>query len=444
MADWESIFREKGIVFEENQEDMKNIISLLKKENVKRVLDLGCGSGRHTILLAKAGFDVYATDISNEGLRLTNIALKHNKLNAKLVNASCYEKFPFKDNFFDAVISTQVIHHNFHEKVNYCISEIVRVLKPNGIIFITVSARKFKGRATKFKVADLNTYVMLDGDEKGLPHFIYSKKLLYEDFNSFEILDIHIDKGQHWCLLGKKKMNKIKTRSFELAVYIRGNPNAKKLALLLPGRLDTKDYAHMKSHVDYFANNGYLALSFDPPGTWESLGSIKQYTMTNYLRAIDEIIKNFGNRPTILMGHSRGGTMAMLAGVKNKFVTHIIAVMSRPGPSTLTDKTRKIGFEISYRDTPSGGKVKFELPVSYFENALKYDVMKGLTKCKKPKLFFYGNKDKIISPNSVKEAYDKSEEPKELIELNSDHDYRFHPEIIKKVNVAVKKFLNFY
>jgi len=57
------------------------------------------------------------------------------------------------------------------------------------------------------------------------------------------------------------------TRSFKLAAYIQGKPTADGLAIVLPGKLDTKDYAHMQSHVDFLAERGYLALSFDPPGT---------------------------------------------------------------------------------------------------------------------------------------------------------------------------------
>lgn len=62
-------------------------------------------------------------------------------------------------------------------------------------------------------------------------------------------------------------MNLIKTENFQLAIYSQGNSNSSKLALVLPGKLDTKDYANMRGHVNYLANLGYFALSFDPPGT---------------------------------------------------------------------------------------------------------------------------------------------------------------------------------
>ena len=118
-------------------------------------------------------------------------------------------------------------------------------------------------------------------------------------------------------------MSLIKTDSFELAIYSRGNPQADKFALILPCKLDTKDYFGMIRHVNYFADRGYFALSFDPPGTWESHGDIELYTMTNYLMAINEVVKYYGNKTTIIIGHSRGGRMAVLAGTTNPYIKHM-------------------------------------------------------------------------------------------------------------------------
>jgi len=205
MGDWDLIFNKTGKVFFKIQEDMAEVISLLNEAKAKKILDLGCGSGRHAVFLAKQGFDVYATDISKAELKMTREWLQKEGISAELKEHSCYEKFPFRDDYFDAVISTQVIHHNFHDKIRFCISEIERVLKPGGIVFITVSANKYKRRATKFEMPEPRTYVPLDGEEKGLPHFIYTKALIIKDFKDFQILGLHMDKGEHWCILGRSK-----------------------------------------------------------------------------------------------------------------------------------------------------------------------------------------------------------------------------------------------
>lgn len=237
-------------------------------------------------------------------------------------------------------------------------------------------------------------------------------------------------------------MEMVKTDSFELAVNTAGDPNSERLMLCLPGRLDTKDYAHIQSHVDYFAEKGFFTVSFDPPGTWESGGDISLYTTPNYLVAINEIIAHFGNRPTVVLGHSRGGTMALLAGISNEYVTHMIAVMSHWGPSERPDTDEKI--HISHRDLPPGTErtveqKEFKLPMSYFNDPGDYS---GLDACIKPKLFFAGTKDVLVTLEDVQEMFDSSAEPKQFIQLDSVHDYRLQPEVIDEVNQKVEEFLS--
>jgi len=246
-------------------------------------------------------------------------------------------------------------------------------------------------------------------------------------------------------------MKIIKTKSFELAIICAGDENASKLAIVTPGRLDTKDYAHNVSHVKYLASKGYFALSFDPPGTWDSPGSIDLYSTTSCIRAINELIEHFGNKPTLLMGHSRGGTISMLAGPKNPHVTHMISVNSSPGGPTHVDRAKVGRVTVSYRDLPPGTsrttearRKRFDLPYSYFEDGDSYNALKGLSDCAKPKLFFFGTEDTLTTPDEVKAMYGASSEPKMIYELNTEHDYRLHPEIVEEVNRAAGDFLTKY
>lgn len=105
MQQWNKIFKKHGKVFFEHYDEMPKIVKIFKKHNVEKILDLGCGSGRHTVYLAKKGFKVYGFDISTEGIKLTKNWLKENNLKANLKIGSIYKKLPYKDNFFDAVIS---------------------------------------------------------------------------------------------------------------------------------------------------------------------------------------------------------------------------------------------------------------------------------------------------------------------------------------------------
>lgn len=241
-----------------------------------------------------------------------------------------------------------------------------------------------------------------------------------------------------------------KTKSFELAIYSKGSTSLDKVAIIIPGRLDTKDYVHNTRLVEHLASRGYLAISFDPPGTWESPGSIELYTTTNLLRAVDELVEYFGNKPTLLAGHSRGGTIAMLAAPKNPYVTHFIPIFSYYGAPSDPEKDRIMGGNVlSYRDLPPGAaktkeQKKFELPLNYFKDGTQYNALPGLRNCTKPKLFFYGIKDDMNDPEDIKKAYEVSAEPKMIHALDSDHDYRYHSEIIEEVNQVVDRFLDSY
>ncbi len=247
-------------------------------------------------------------------------------------------------------------------------------------------------------------------------------------------------------------MSIIATSHFQLAVYQQGDLQAKKLALVLPGKLDTKDYPHMRSQVEYLAKKGYLALSFDPPGTWESPGDISLYSMKNYLTAINDLITHFGNRPTFVVGHSRGGSMAMLAGTRNPFVTHFASIMSfysfEPQiHGEYPDKEwEKDGYRISKRDLP--GKLpefkEFRVPYSFLEDQIRYDALEDLKKSPKPKLFILGKKDILVKPKVVQTAFDAAHSPKELRELDSDHDYRHSLKLIGQVNKFLGEFLDLY
>jgi len=245
-------------------------------------------------------------------------------------------------------------------------------------------------------------------------------------------------------------MDLIKTKSFELAIFSEGNKNSGKLAVLLPGRLDTKDYANFVSHAEYLASRGFFVVALDPPGTWESPGGTDIYTTTNYLKATNELIEYFGSKPTLLLGHSRGGSVAILAGRSNPSVNGVVLIMANLGaPTAPPSQDVGAGFKISYRDLPPGTsktieQKKFVLPIFYWEDGKRYNPEQALRECTKPKLLIYGTRDEFTHPDEIKKIYEETLAPKMIKEIGSDHDYRYHPEAVEEVNKAVGQFLDNY
>jgi len=207
MDSWNSIFKEKGKVFTTPHPDMPKIVNYLKEKRAKCVLDLGCGTGRHLVLFAKEGFEVYGLDSAPEGIEIAKDWLAEKNLSCELIVHQMEEKFPYQDSFFDAVISIQVMHHNKIEKIKFTINEIERVLKPGGLLFITVPTLERFNRKNRWnlKKVEKGTFVPHSGPEKGLFHHFFTKREIYKVFNGFQIKEIYIDKTKHRAILGFKK-----------------------------------------------------------------------------------------------------------------------------------------------------------------------------------------------------------------------------------------------
>jgi SAM-dependent methyltransferase len=195
---WDEVFRQKGRIFLEPHWDIPQVACILKQKGLERVLDLGCGTGRHVVYLARHGFSVYGLDNSPKAVEMTAEWLAQENLDANLQVQEMTETFPYEDRFFDAILSIQVIHHADTASIKQIIGEMERVLKAGGFLFVTVPKQQDQGK--RFQQIEPNTFVPLDGDEKGLPHHYFTPQELHECFAHFEITDIHLDPIDHYCL----------------------------------------------------------------------------------------------------------------------------------------------------------------------------------------------------------------------------------------------------
>lgn len=217
----------------------------------------------------------------------------------------------------------------------------------------------------------------------------------------------------------------------------------RKLAILCPGYLDSKDYNHLVGLADALAENGYTAVRFDPLGTWESEGTINDYTMENYLTCIRSV-KNYmfkqGNYNFILLGgHSRGGRMSIIYAASDKDVSYVVAIMP-PARSFLREPEKEKGSEgkRSRRDIPgkSGEYREYIVPHNIRDSEQQsYSAVAAAPNVHVPILFIAGEKDTFIPLDEVKSIYNAANEPKKLIVIPGiGHDYRHNPSEVKTVN----------
>jgi len=104
----------------------------------ERVLDLGCGSGWATRLLARMVGDdgkIVGLDVSDEMVRQAREASKE-FANVLYVQGSA-EQIPWEDNSFDKVLSVESFY--YYADQNQALRELFRVMAPNGRLFILIN-----------------------------------------------------------------------------------------------------------------------------------------------------------------------------------------------------------------------------------------------------------------------------------------------------------------
>lgn len=124
----------------ETQKRLKIIYGkLLKKRDIygKKFLEVGCGLGYFSNKASIIGAKVTGIDIGPELVKIN----KKKTPGGKFVVASA-SKLPFKSNSFDIVLSTEVIEHVENQK--RAMKEMLRVLRPGGLLVITTPNRVFK------------------------------------------------------------------------------------------------------------------------------------------------------------------------------------------------------------------------------------------------------------------------------------------------------------
>lgn len=178
----------------------------LKERNQLKVLDLGCGAGANAVFLAREGFQTYATDISENGLGVTENRLKEQKLKAELKNASM-ETQPFADNFFDGAISFGVLYYNTGDIYKKAVDELYRILKPgaNALIYTRTTDDYRFGKGQEIAK---NTYILNTEDtiEKGMVNYFLERKDIDEIFKKFK--EIVVEKTETtFCNSTKKNSN---------------------------------------------------------------------------------------------------------------------------------------------------------------------------------------------------------------------------------------------
>lgn len=117
------------------------IARLTRGRRFRRVLDLGCGTGKQTVLLAPPADEVWAVDISAESLRQAEARCARAGIrNVRFLQQSILA-LPAEDGSVDAIFSYGDVISHVHDAYRQVFAECARVLAPGGIMAFEVDGK---------------------------------------------------------------------------------------------------------------------------------------------------------------------------------------------------------------------------------------------------------------------------------------------------------------
>lgn len=178
--------------------ESKFILDTIK--NRKRVLDIGCGTGKHMNVLENLGYIVNGVDISPNMIKVAKTRVKGNIYNKNVLNLKLDEKY-------NAIILMKSVlnHLNSYDEFEKSIKNILSHLEKNGIAIIDLDNKKLNN-IYEDKVDDNKRLIISKYDKESRiqyrkysffigakefefehKYFIYDSRKLEEILNQFNI-----------------------------------------------------------------------------------------------------------------------------------------------------------------------------------------------------------------------------------------------------------------
>lgn len=167
---------------------------------VGEALDLGCGEGRNSLLLARYGYHVRAVDASSQGIQKLEKYARSQGLNNIDGEVADVRTVQLKPNFYDAIVAVTIIDHVAETEGKKVAEAVINALKPGGFVFIEAFNIRDPAADTARKenetISETASFVQHYFDEGELAAWFSSlNTVLYEEIMKYD--DSHGEPHYH-------------------------------------------------------------------------------------------------------------------------------------------------------------------------------------------------------------------------------------------------------
>ena len=204
--------------------------------------------------------------------------------------------------------------------------------------------------------------------------------------------------------------------------------------------------------ADALAERGFMVLRYDKRGVGQSGGRIETVTLEDYADDVMAIIKWLGKRDDVdprrmaVVGHSEGGSVAMIAAAKEKKIASIVLVAATgsTGADLVLEQQRHQLELMNLPDTERQQKIELQQKVqaavisekgwegvpeevrrqadtAWFKSLLQFDPARVMPQIKQPILILQGDLDTQVPPHHAEQLAELARKRKKAPPIESVH-----------------------
>jgi len=213
-----------------------------------------------------------------------------------------------------------------------------------------------------------------------------------------------------------------------------------------------------------FSYNG-VGLSGKEEQEFTSLKLFAKNTLSRELDDLESIIEfleenkklyNYDTKKIYLMGHSRGGGIAVIKASENKKIKKLVTLASVATFDRFTDRQKKAWKKKGYMQTLNSRtnqimQFNYSFIEDLEENSRRLDILDAISRVKIPALLIHGANDLSVDSAEAKTLYDFSDKKLTRLEIYENTNHTFgaeHPfkgtsPIIEKLIQNIINFLKY-